>query len=144
MDVTVERDSVCMGDDVNAPNTQMLQVSGNMYISQFLKQLAAALPTVVDPEPVVWSVHLGQESGTAIGLIETVYQVRSRVIVFCSDQQMQKSGIGKVYCRYFCKSSLMKPDQNGRLCIPMYPECPTLADKVRKHLSGGNSDKTGS
>lgn len=137
MDVTVERDSVCMGDDVNAPNTQLLQVSGDMYISQFLKQLANALPTVADPEPIVWSVHLGHEKGTAIGLIETVYQVRSKVTVFVSDLNMQNSGIGKVYCRYFCRSSLMKPDQNGRLCIPMYPECPTLAEKVQKHLSAG-------
>ena len=40
MNVTVERDSVCMGDDVYAPNTQTLQVSGEMSISQFLMQLA--------------------------------------------------------------------------------------------------------
>ena len=137
MDVTIERDSVCMGDDVNAPNTQTLQVSGDVYISQFLKQLANAMPTVVDSEPIVWSVHLGQSKGRAIGLIETVYQVSNRVTVFGSDLKMQESGIGKVYCRYFCKSSLMKPDQNGRLCIPMYPECPTLAEKVKKHLSAG-------
>ena len=137
MNVTVERDSVCMGDDVNAPNTMTLQVSGEMYISQFLKQLADALPTVADPEPIVWSVHIGQSKGNAIGLIETVYQVRSRVTVFGSDLKMQQSSIGKVYCRYFCKSSLMKPDQEGRLRIPMYPECPTLAEKVKKHLKVG-------
>ena len=137
MDVTVERDSVCMGDDVNAPNTQTLQVSGDMYVSQFLKQLANAMPTVADLEPIVWSVHLGQEKGTAIGMIETVYQVCSRVTVFGSDLKMQESGIGKVYCRYFHKNSLMKPDQNGHLCIPMYPECPTLLEKVMKHLGSG-------
>ncbi len=137
MDVTMERDSVCMGDDVNAPNTTILQISGDINISQFLKQLADALPSVADPEPIVWSVHLGQERGTAIGLIETVYQVRSRVTVFGSDLKMQESGIGKVYCRYFHKNSLMKPDQNSRLCVPMYPECPTLAEKVKKHLSAG-------
>ena len=137
MNVTVERDSVCMGDDVNAPNTKTLQISGDMYISKFLKQLADALPIVADPEPIVWSVHLGQSGGTAIGLIETVYQVRSRVTVFGFDRKMQESGIGKVYCRYFCKSSLMMPDQNGRLRVPMYPECPTLAEKVKKHLKVG-------
>lgn len=137
MNVTVERDSVCMGDDVNAPNTMTLQFNGELSVSQFLKQLADALPTVADPEPIVWSVHLGQSKGNAIGLIETVYQVRSRVTVFGSDRKLQESGIGKVYCRYFCKSSLMKPDQEGRLRIPMYPECPTLAEKVKKHLKVG-------
>ena len=137
MDVTVERDSVCMGDDVNAPNTMTLQFNGELSVSQFLMQLADALPTVADPEPIVWSVHLSQSSGTALGLIETVYQVRSRVIVFGSDRKMQESGIGKVYCRYFCKSSLMKPDQEGYLRVPMYPECPTLVEKVKKHLSAG-------
>ena len=40
MNVTVERDSVCMGDDVNAPNTMTLQVNGELSISQFLMQLA--------------------------------------------------------------------------------------------------------
>ena len=135
MGVTVERDSVCMGDDVYAPNTMALPISGDMNISQFLKQLADALPIVADPEPIVWSVHLDQSGGRAIGLIETVYQVRSRVTVFGSDLKMQESGIGKVYCRYFCKSSLMKPDQEGYLRVPIYPECPTLVEKVKKHLS---------
>ena len=123
-----------MGDGVNAPKTMTLQVNGELSISQFLKQLADALPTVADPEPIVWSVHLGQSTGNAIGLIETVYQVRSRVTVFGSDLKMQQSSIGKVYCRYYCRSSLMKPDQNGHLCIPMYPECPTLGTKVMKYL----------
>ena len=132
-----ERREIYMGDGVNAPKTMTLQVNGELSISQFLKQLADALPTVADPEPIVWSVHLGQSKGNAIGLIETVYQVRSRVTVFGSDLKMQQSGIGKVYCRYYCRSSLMKPDQNGHLCIPMYPECPTLAEKVKKHLSAG-------
>ena len=137
MDVTVERDSVCMGDDVNAPNTMTLQFNGELSVSQFLMQLADALPTVADPEPIVWSVHLGQSKGNAIGLIETVYKVGSSVTVFCSDLKMQKSGIGKLYCRYFCKSTLMKPDQDGYLRVPMYPECPTLAEKVKKHLKVG-------
>ena len=137
MDVTIERDSVCMGDDVYAPNTMTLQVNGELSVSQFLKQLADALPIVADPEPIVWSVHRGQSKGNAIGLIETIYQAGSSVTVFGSNLKMQESGIGKVYCRYFCKSSLMKPDQEGRLRVPMYPECPTLAEKVKKHLSGG-------
>ena len=133
--IIMERDSVCMGDDVNAPNTTTLQISGEMDISQFLKQLANELPTVADPEPIVWSVHSVQSSGTAIGLIETVYQVGSKVRLFVPDGKMQKSGISKVYCRYFCKSSLMLPDQEGYLRIPQYPECPTLAEKVIKHLN---------
>ena len=40
MGVTVERDSVCMGDDVYSPNTMALPISGDMNISQFLKQNA--------------------------------------------------------------------------------------------------------
>ena len=137
MNVTVERDSVCVGDDVNAPNTMTLQFNGEWSVSQVLMQLADALPTVADPEPIVWSVHLGQSKGNAIGLIEIIYQAGSSVTVFGSDLKMQESGIGKVYCRYFCKSSLMKPDQEGYLRVPMYPECPTLVEKVKKHLSAG-------
>ena len=135
--ITVERDSVCMGDDVTAPNTTTLEVKGEVNLSEFLKQLAEELPSVADPEPIVWSVHIGQSKGTAIGLIETVFQVGSKVYVFGSDMKMQKSGISMLYCRYFHKNSLMKPDQDGRLRIPMYPECPTLVEKVRKHLSAG-------
>lgn len=132
--IYIERDSVCMGDDVTAPNAQTIQTSGDFIISQFLKQLADALPIVADTEPIVWSVHLGHQNGKVIGLIETVYQDFIRVKVFDHDSKMKDSGISRLYCRYYCKSTLMKPDQNGRLTIPMYPECPTLAEKVMKHM----------
>ena len=51
--VNVQRDSVCMGDDVNAPNTRVLKADGEMPLSQFMKQVAEAMPTVCDPEPIV-------------------------------------------------------------------------------------------
>ncbi len=35
--ITVERDSVCMGDDVTAPNTSTLEVNGDTDLSQFLE-----------------------------------------------------------------------------------------------------------
>ncbi|MCR4647118.1 MAG: hypothetical protein K5695_17215 [Oscillospiraceae bacterium] len=85
----------------------------------------------------MWSVHLGNSKGTPIGLIETVFRVGSKAIVFGSDMKMKKSGISMLYCRYFHKNTLMSPDQDGRLRIPMYPECPTLVEKVTKHLHAG-------
>ena len=58
----------------------------------------------------------------------------SGVTLFVPDQTMKELSIKKLYCRYFCKSTLMQPDKDGRLCIPMYPECPTLGIKVMKYL----------
>ena len=132
--VNFERDSVCMGDDVNAPNASSLTVDSKMQLSQFFKLLAEALPSVSDPEPIVWSVHSGDRNGVVIGLIETVFQVRSKAILFVRDRNVKDSSIGKLYCRYYHKNSLMRPDEKGVLRIPMYPECPTLVEKVMKHL----------
>lgn len=99
-----ERREIYMGDGVNAPKTMTLQVNGELSISQFLKQLADALPTVADPEPIVWSVHLGQSKGNAIGLIETVYQVRSRVTVFGSDLKCSKAASEKCIAGIFARA----------------------------------------
>ena len=135
--VNVQRDSVCMGDDVNAPNTVALKADGAMPLSQFMKQAAEAMPTVCDPEPVVWSVHNGGRDGAVLALIETVWQVGSKVRLLVPDRKLQDCIAGLLYCRYFCKSTLMLPDEQGYLRVPMYPECPTLLEKVMKHLSGG-------
>lgn len=135
--VNVQRDSVCMGDDVNAPNTRVLKADGEMPLSRFMKQVAEAMPTVCDPEPIVWSVHSGSSDGALLGLIETVWQVGSRVRLVVPDRKLQDCGVGLLYCRYFCKSSLMRPDEQGYLRVPMYPECPTLLEKVMKHLGSG-------
>lgn len=135
--VNVQRDSVCMGDDVNAPNTAALKADGEMPLSQFLKQVADAMPAVCDPEPVVWSVHSGSRDGAVLGLIETVWEAYSKVRLLVPDRKIRDIGIGMLYCRYYCKSTLMLPDEQGYLRVPMYPECPTLAEKVIKHLGGG-------
>lgn len=135
--VNVQRDSVCMGDDVTAPNTKALRADSEMRLAQLLKLAADAMPTVCDPEPIVWSVHSGSKYGELLGLIETVWQVGSKVRLLVPDRKIQDMGVSLLYCRYFCKSSLMRPDEQGRLRIPMYPECATLAEKVMKHLNAG-------
>ncbi len=135
--VNIQRDSVCMADDVNAPNAVGFKADGEMPLAQMFKLAAEALPVVADPEPVVWSVHSGGKDGAVLGIIETVYQVGSRVRLFVPDRKIQDIGVSLLYCRYFCKSTLMLPDEQGRLCVPMYPECATLAEKVMKHLKVG-------
>ena len=132
--VNVQRDSVCMGDDVNAPNTVALQADGKMPLAQLFRLVAEAMPIVADKEPIVWSVHAGGKDGKVLGLIETVFQAGSKVMLLVPDRAIQDSGVGLLYCRYYHKNSLMLPDENGRLRVPMYPECVTLLEKVMKHL----------
>ena len=132
--ITVERDSVCMGDDVNAPNTTTVFVNDDMHLSTAFSLIADKVAKVNDTHTIVWSVHVNNKKGKPLGMFEVDNMELSGVTLFVPDQTMKELSIKKLYCRYFCKSTLMQPDKDGRLCIPMYPECPTLGTKVMKYL----------
>ena len=113
-----------------------MAMSGNIRPTDTAAVLAPNKQGNMAVFPMVWGfTHEATPKPIINCRIETAD--RSSVTVFGSDLKMHESGIGKVYCRYFCKSSLMKPDQDGYLRVPMYPECPTLAEKVKKHLKVG-------
>jgi len=122
--VTVDRDSVCMGDDVTAPNTTVVSTNDAMHLSTLFRLIADKMPKVSDKNTIVWSVHTKNKNGTPLGMFEIDDMELSGVTLFVPDQTMKEISIKKVYCRYFYCHSL-----------PMYPECPTLGIKVMKHLN---------
>lgn len=122
--ITVERDSVCMGDDVTAPNTTTVSVNAEMHLSTAFSLIAEKMPHVCDTQTIVWSVHANNENGTPLGMFEIDDMKLSGVTLFVPDKTMQEVNIEKVYCRYFHKHS-----------FSTYSECPTLGIKVMKHLN---------
>ena len=121
--ITVERDSVCMGDDVNAPNTTFVSTNDEMHLSTLLWLIAEKMPYVNDKQTIVWSVHNSDKKGMALGMFEIDDMKPSGVTLFVPDKTMKELRIDKVYCRYFHKHSFSE-----------YSECPTLGLKVMKHL----------
>ena len=122
--ITVERDSVCMGDDVTAPNTTMVSVNDKMHLSTVFSLIAERMPNIRDKQTIVWSVHIDNKDGTPLGMFEIDDMKLSGVTLFVPDQTMQEINIKKLYCRYFYKHSFKE-----------YSECPTLGIKVMKHLN---------
>ena len=122
--IIVERESVCMGDDVTAPNATTVTTNDDMHLSTLLWLIAEKMPHVRDKQTIVWSVHNNEENGTALGMFEVDDMAPSGVTLFVPEQTMKEIGIKKVYCRYFHKHSFSQ-----------YSECPTLGIKVMKHLN---------
>ena len=122
--ITVERDSVCMGDDVTAPNTTTVFANDDMHLSTAFSLIAEKMPKVRDKNTIVWSVHTNDKSGTPLGMFEIDDMELSGVTLFVPDQTMKEINLKKVYCRYFHKHSFKE-----------YSECPTLGIKVMKYLN---------
>lgn len=122
--ITVERDSVCMGDDVTAPNTATVSVNDEMHLSATLSLIAEIMPNISDDNTIVWSVHTNEKNGKPLGMFEIDDKKLSGVTLFVLDKPMKELGVKKVYCRYFHSHS-----------FSMYSECPTLGLKVMKHLN---------
>ena len=121
--ITVERESVCMGDDLNAPNTTTVSINDEMHLSTVLWLIEDKMPLVNDKHTIVWSVHTDDRNGTPLGMFEIDDMKPNSLTLFVLDQTMKEMSIKKVFCRYFHNSSL-----------PEYSECPTLGLKVMKHL----------
>ena len=122
--VTVDRDSVCMGDDVTAPNTTVVSTNDAMHLSTLFRLIADKMPKVNAKNTIVWSVHTNEKNGKPLGMFEIDDKKLSGVTLFVPDKPMKELGVKKVYCRYFHSHS-----------FSMYSECPTLGLKVMKHLN---------
>ena len=56
--ISVDRESVCMGDDVNAPNEKILNLDEGDVLSDVLGKVAVYLPLMSD---VIWAVDSGRK-----------------------------------------------------------------------------------
>lgn len=116
--IRVERDSVCMGDDCNAPNAMDVPCREGEKLSEFMGTLAASLPKM---RSSVWAVKC---KGNVIGFIDTNRFSRCETTICINDIQISSLASEKLFCKYYTE---------GRMANK-YPECETLLEKVRKEL----------
>ena len=93
--IKITRASVCMGDDVTAPNTGYLELNEKDMLSDILKKTEKYLPQMSD---AVWSV---ENCGKVLGYIvmdkckRPVYELRQ------PDTLFSEMNVRSLYCSYF-------------------------------------------
>ena len=66
--IHMERESVCMGDDVTAPNAKDLSVDSDMRLSGLLPVLADSIPLRFDGQHTIWGI---ENDKRPVALLET-------------------------------------------------------------------------
>lgn len=123
--IHAERDSVCMGDDCNAPNARELNYASNEYLSEFMDSVAKYVPSMKN---VVWSVAC-KDRTIAYLIFDENEEYKYELAV--PDMKVSELDGKKIYCRYYHKGTLF--DYKVQPPIELYPECKTLLDKVKAY-----------
>lgn len=123
--IYAERDSVCMGDDCNAPNAKYLDYATDELLSEFMDAVAGYVPSMKD---VVWSVVCKDKTIAYLIFDEDAgYEYELAV----SDIRVSELAEKKIYCRYYYNGKLF--DYRIKPPVDMYPECRTLLEKVKAY-----------
>lgn len=123
--IYAERDSVCMGDDCNAPNAKYLDYATDELLSEFMDAVAGYVPSMKD---VVWSVVCKDKTIAYLIFDEDAgYEYELAV----SDIRVSALAEKKIYCRYYYNGKLF--DYRIKPPVDMYPECRTLLEKVKAY-----------
>lgn len=123
--IYAERDSVCMGDDCNAPNAKYLDYATDELLSEFMDAVAGYVPSMKD---VVWSVVCKDKTIAYLIFDEDAgYEYELAV----SDIRVSELAEKKIYCRYYYNGKLF--DYRIKPPVDRYPECRTLLEKVKAY-----------
>ena len=128
MEIRVDRESVCMADDVTAPNARMVGVGGLDTLSDVLEKVAAGLPKM---KGSVWSVDSGRK---VIGYILMDDNGAVSYELCQAAQNFGAMGIGALHCRYFHEGRFLYRDGGSGELVEKYPECSTLLEKARRSM----------
>ena len=123
--IHAERDSVCMGDDVKAPNEKDFLFKTHQPVSALMQALSGYVPSMKN---VVWVVSADQRTVGYLFSDETAkYQYELADTVKSISDLPSRS----VFCKY-CYGSKYSEDR--------FPGCATLLDRVKASI-GANPDK---
>ena len=96
--ICVDRDSVCMGDDVNAPNEKLLDLNEGDALSDVLGKVAVYLPLMSD---VIWAV----DSGTKVlGYIIMDKNQEIHYELCQPDMIFSEMRVSALHCSYFYRN----------------------------------------
>lgn len=99
--IKATRESVCMGDDCNAPNARELDYKPDQLFSEWLSVVADYVPTMHN---VVWSVHAKSD---LLAYLIFDHKGNFTIELIIPDQNMSMLGINEVYCRYYYQGELV-------------------------------------
>lgn len=118
--IEATRDSVCMGDDCNAPNREYLDYDPQQFLSEWLlKTVTGYIPTMHN---AIWVVY---KKRTIIGYLICDEKGHYSVEIPHNNMPMRSLHIKDIYCRYF--HEMYFKDK--------FSEYSTLLDKVKHHLT---------
>lgn len=123
--IYAKRDSVCMGDDCNAPNAGKLCYTRNELLSEFMDSVARYVPSMKN---VVWSV-ICKDRTIAYLIFDENAEYKYELAV--PDMKVSDIDVKEIYCRYYYRNKLF--DYNVKPPIELYPECDTLLEKVKAY-----------
>lgn len=94
LQVHARRDSVCMGDDVNAPHDEEIAYDPETLLSEFLDEVADYLPSLSN---VVWTVRCCKQD---IGKLIFDEKCDFTKILSCDNRRFADLGIKEIYCKH--------------------------------------------
>lgn len=124
--VKVDRESVCMGDDCNAPHEVTLLVPDNIPLSIVFDRITEYLPKMSN---VVWAIDSGRK---VVGYILTDNEGTSRYEIYEQKSNIGNMGIEMLHCSYFHSNSFTNM---GNKMVEEYLGCGTLIEKVKRCMS---------
>lgn len=92
--ITAERQSVCMGDDCNAPHLTELKYNDNTMLSEFMKEIDDYVPSMNN---AAWIVRC--DIGDIAYLISDA-EGKYRYILQVQDTKVKDLGIEELFCKY--------------------------------------------
>lgn len=118
MKIIATRDSMCMGDDCDAPHKEILEFDPAQGISALLKLMADYLPKMSD---IVWTVSCHEN---ILGFIYSGKKGGYKTETACNDEFIKTFDRLEIFCRHYYSYMLMDK----------YPECDTLLKKVKQSV----------
>lgn len=130
------RDSVCMADDVNAPNTKLEEFDRPLTVSELLDKAANYVPNV---SGAVWAVWVEDTLAGFLEMSTSGYLLRNEAVLeelpppkpdrgFLS----RKADTLHVHCtRYIMSDFLYRKGPDGRPLAEHFPPYTSLLDMVK-------------
>lgn len=125
--IHAERDSVCAGDDCNAPNAEDIMLDEGARVSELLERVPEYVPNVYDS---VWVVMKDNyKSNKILGFVVFTDSGSHYCELAAPDGNVEMLGIKKIFCRHFNPGDFIYGWKKE-----LYPEDMELIDKVKMYL----------
>lgn len=133
MIIKLDRESVCMGDDIVSHSIKK-DLPENMLVSELLLYLTNYVPIVQNS---VWAIVSLNSENEVIGFIDTNSQQKYQIEINVPDTPIKNlftKDINNmsIVCRYFCESRFFELNDEFGAHIIKFRKSLTLVEKVEK------------